>query len=110
MCFYFLLKKSIRASLFSILKISKRGCVFLNTAENLSLSQNRKSAQKGAKRRLHGGKRRSHGGKRRSHGAKRRQMRILAPFGAFWRNGKKHSVFQFFIIFIKRIKKYAFVH
>jgi hypothetical protein len=68
----------------------------------------RKKAQKGAKRRLHGGK-------RRPHGAKRRQN---AHFGAFWRilaNWEKYIVFFnyfliFFFIFIKRIKKYAFVH
>ena len=74
------------------------------TAENLSLSQNRKSAQKGVKRRQKAQK----GDFMAEKGA---HMGNLAPFGAFWRNGKKHSVFQlFFFIFIKRIKKYAFVH
>jgi len=46
------------------------------------LSQNRKSAQKGAKRR-------QKAQKGDFMAEKCAKMRILAPFGAFWRNGKK---------------------
>jgi len=63
-----------------------------HTAENLSLSQNRKSAQKGAKRRQKAQKgdfMAEKGARMAPKGVKRR---ILAPFDAFWRIGKKHSV------------------
>ena len=82
--------------------------------------QNRENAQKGAKRRQKAQKGDFMAEKGAHMAPKGAKMRILAPFGAFWRNGKKHSVFQlffnicydliFFFIFIKRIKKYAFVH
>jgi hypothetical protein len=66
------------------------------TAENLSLSQNRKSAQKGVKRRQKAQKGDFMAEKGAHMAPKGAKMRILAPFGAFWRNGKKHSVFQLF--------------
>ena len=66
--------------------------LILFTAESLSLSQNRKSAQKGAKRRQKAQKgdfMAEKGARMAPKGVKRR---ILAPFDAFWRIGKKHSV------------------
>jgi hypothetical protein len=67
------------------------------------LSHNRKSAQKGVKRRQKAQKgdfmaeKGAHMAPKGAHMApKGAKMRILAPFGAFWRNGKKHSVFQLF--------------
>jgi len=56
------------------------------------LSQNRKNAQKGAKRRQKAQKgdfMAEKGARMAPKGVKRR---ILAPFYAFWRIGKKHSV------------------
>jgi hypothetical protein len=62
------------------------------TAENLSLSQNRKSAQKGGKRRQKAEKGDFMAEKGARMAPKGVNRRILAPFDAFWRIGKKHSV------------------
>jgi hypothetical protein len=56
------------------------------------LSQNRKSAQKGAIRHQKAQKGDFMAEKGAHMTPKGANMRILAPFDAFWRIGKKHSV------------------
>ena len=64
----------------------------IHTAENLSLSQNRKSAQKGAKVRQKAQKGDFMTEKGARMAPKGVNRRILAPFDAFWRIGKKLAI------------------
>ena len=81
----------------------------LFTAESLSLSQNRKSAQKGAKRRQKAQKGDFMAEKGARMAPKGVNRRILAPFGELEKNIVFCNYFLiFFFIFIKRIKKVCF--